>query len=106
MVDFYENYLSMENIMRHIPLELQKHILSYLTTSKENPLSQPYTHYGTYFYYPLERAFNLHKRGRCICTTRQGKRCKRIIFYTQRLVCTVHKRDNFVEEILNSNYCN
>ncbi len=52
-----------------IPLELQKHILSYLP-SKQDVLQ--------------------NKKGRCICWTTTNHRCKNKINYLKTLTCCVH----------------
>lgn len=55
----------------YIPIEIQKHILSYLGYS-----------------YIQE-----HKKGRCICYTQKNKRCKNIVNYTKCLYCNIHNKD-------------
>lgn len=89
-----------------IPLDLQKYILSYLTPLKKYFPYQPYTHNALNFYHPKKHIFDIQKKGKCICKTNKGKRCKKIVNYSKNLVCPIHQKDNFIEEIINTNYCN
>ena len=68
-------YMKLYRIM-YIPLELQKHILSFL------PLKQNILH---------------HKTGRCICLTVCNRRCKNKVNYLKGLTCGVHKHIDFPE---------
>jgi hypothetical protein len=56
----------------HFPIELQKHILSFLRKTDGEP------------------EFEIHNKGRCIVAKCNGGRCKRKVSYTKTLACPTH----------------
>ena len=67
----------------HIPIELQKHILSFLKGNTE-------TIYNT--------------KGRCICRTNKHTRCKRKVNYLETLTCCKHNHLEIPELFAHINY--
>ena len=72
---FYKNVLCFfreELYIMHFPIELQKHILSFLRKTDGEP------------------EFEIHNKGRCIVAKCNGGRCKRKVSYTKTLACPTH----------------
>lgn len=67
----------------YIPIELQKHVLSFL--------------YGD------NTPIITCKKGRCICYTQNQTRCKKKVQYLKTLTCCRHNHMNFPEYLANIN---
>ena len=53
----------------HIPVELQKYILTFLKPNHET---------------------SYNNMGRCVCYTKENRRCKKKVNYTRKITCGYH----------------